>query len=80
VIKQYTTESGSVYTIDFEKKTWHRFRGVNAVHLRTDSGSFISITDDYYIHMICPPINPPYPRVIISTNIVKVEEVQDAQL
>jgi hypothetical protein len=81
MIKRYTTKSGSIYTIDFEKKTWHRLRGERAMHLRTDDGTFISFADTEYIYMICLPINPIYDsRVIISTNIVKVEELQDAQL
>ena len=76
--KQYTTESGSVYTIDFDKKTWHRFKGINAANLRTIAGVFNSFDDSRgYIHMICPPFNPPYPRVILSTSIIKVEEYVD---
>jgi hypothetical protein len=73
--KRYTTESGSQYIIEFENKTWERIRGEGAAVLRSDSGTYYSINISESIIMVCPPINPPYPRLIESTNIVKVEEI-----
>lgn len=76
--RRYTTQSGSVYTIDFEQKTWARQRGEDASVMRTDEGEFISFEiDGGIITMICPPINPPFPRVITSTLIMKVEDLDD---
>jgi hypothetical protein len=72
--RRYFTTSGSVYIIDTENKTWERRRGPNAEILRTDSGEYTSLdTSGGYIEMICPPINPPFPRYISSTNIVSEE-------
>jgi hypothetical protein len=72
------TESGSKYIIDHDAKTWSRSKGEGASEIRTDSGTFeefklvrISERDmSDSIQMICPPINPPYKRLIISTPIV----------
>jgi hypothetical protein len=76
MIKRYLTESGSTYTIDFEKKTWERNRGAGASTMRSDFGTFLEFSTTYgYIEMVCPPINPPFPRLITSTNIILEEEV-----
>lgn len=79
--RRYTTKSGSIYTIDFDKKTWERTRGKDAAIIRTDSGEFIDFSILYgYIHMVCPPINPPFLREITSTMITKVEDLDDDEL
>jgi hypothetical protein len=77
VTKKYVTESESIYIIDFEAKTWQRIKGPKAATIRTDSGEFnsFSIEPDNTIRMICPPINPPFPRIITSTILISEEEI-----
>lgn len=83
--RRYTTESGSVYTIDFNNKTWERQQGKEAATLRSDSGKYYSFSiDNGIITMLCPPFIPKpgtfVPRLISSTLIVKVEDLDDIEL
>lgn len=76
-ILQVITESGSVYYIDDEHKTWFRMRGRGAISLRDGGEDFIShspIVVGSPLILICPPINPPYDRVVASTPIISVLE------
>lgn len=71
-----TTESGSVYIIDHEKKTWVRFRGPKAVQIRTDEGTFekFDIKEECIV-MLCPPyIDDGPPRLITSTQITEIND------
>jgi hypothetical protein len=71
-----STESGSTYEIDLDNKKWKRFKGENAEQIRTDDGEFIEIWVDTAgcLNLLCPPINPPYDRLVTSTPIVGIEE------
>jgi hypothetical protein len=86
MITKYITESGSVYFINDEIKSWYRIKGVGAAETRTEFGTYIEIdidlTDDPYhggIDMICPPFDPknPVPREITSTRILLYEKMED---
>lgn len=82
-MKRVTTESGSVYYIDDIKKTWIRERGPDAALTRTDYGAFISrnpIRVGETFFLICPPLNPPFTRLITSTQVVSIEDVRGLSL
>lgn len=81
--EKIVTESGSEYIIDYEAKTWSRKGGENAGKIRSEEGTFISIAfvradvrdAGDCIVMICPPINPPFVRLIQSMPMVSREEI-----
>jgi len=69
MIRKFTTDSGSVYLIDFEQKMWMRKRGRLAATTRSDSGIFhtIQITPDGIV-LHCPPIEDnAFERIVEST-------------
>lgn len=75
---QVTTESGSVYQIDFDKRTWSRDRGMHAAAFRqgrTDHGVFENITCQVGSSMVI--VGPPRPdgqrRLVTSTHVEKIE-------
>lgn len=72
------TESGSLYEIDQEKKTWSRpVHALSSNQVRTEGGRYISLTPPrvgQVLRMYCPPLNPvSHVRVIITTPIVEIE-------
>jgi hypothetical protein len=76
-ILEVTTESGSVYLIDDEHKTWFRMRGKGARVMRDGGEGFIThspIVVGSPLILICPPINPPYDRIVASTPVISVRE------
>lgn len=81
MIRRITTESGSVYTLDTEKKTWSRERGLDAAQIRTDSGVYIDANENVPIGgslvLDCPPLPESEPgtisRIIQSTAVISNE-------
>ena len=81
MIVRYTTESGSVYTIDHDRKTWRRIRGDGAAEIRTDDGTFSTIdTGDGILMVMEPLVEGTIARIIHSTPVVKEEVLDDTQL
>lgn len=80
--RRYTTESGSVYDIDFDQLTWKRQRGEGASEIRTDDGTFFDfeIIEDQGLVLYCLTSMKHAVRVISSTPIVKVEVIDDSEL
>ena len=87
--ERIVTESGSVYIIDYDNKTWTREQGEGAATIRSDSGVFDSIQFPTYhtdsapsIWMICPPFSMEsgaIGREIISTAIVSREIIAESE-
>ena len=86
MITKYTTESGSIYFINDEAKTWYRIKGENAADTRSEFGTYLYIYIEQQrnpwsggIDMICPPFDPKNPvlRTITSTRIVSSENLED---
>jgi hypothetical protein len=75
------TESGSRYLIDYDNRTWERFRGKEANKLRSDSGQFIDIGPleiGQRFAMLCPPYHDKVGgRAIISSEITAIEDVSE---
>jgi hypothetical protein len=78
------TTTNSVYLIDLDAKTWERISHMPSTvpgvrddaPLRTEHGVFVEImscTIGKGLLMICPPINPPYHRVIWTSDITAIE-------
>ena len=72
------TKTGSIYKLDLESKTWERLSATDeSGPLRSDSGTYIDIGPiqvGYPLLMECPPINPPMPRMIVTSIVVKVQD------
>lgn len=74
-----TTESGSIYLIDDQKKTWARTRGAGAEVMRSDDGEFFwrsSIVIGKSMLLICPPFDKKkldVPREITSTYVTEID-------
>jgi hypothetical protein len=80
MIEKIVTESGANYTIDYDKKTWFRLPSERSAEIRSDSGEFLKIDfpvvqgdSRQSIRLFCPPFNPPFYRIILSTEIVSRE-------
>ncbi len=75
------TVSGSRYLIDYDNRTWKRFKGEEANEIRSDGGEFLDIGPlevGQRLAMLCPPYNERTgSRAIISSEIVSVEEVPE---
>jgi hypothetical protein len=79
IIRRYTTESESVYTIDWTNKLWDRKQGPDATKIRTpENGTFYEgkILYDGSVHLILPKVNPDADlRYIHSTKVVAWESL-----
>ncbi len=78
MITRVTTESGSVYEIDQDRKTWARITdGKFSGRLRTKSGTYDAVSplvigQGLLLH--CPPLRDNGPqRMIYTSNIVSTE-------
>jgi hypothetical protein len=73
-----TTETGSVYHIGLLSKTWTRLSATeDSGPLRSRGGEFEEIEPIEIgkpVTMFCPPINPPYRRMIQTSLVTKIEE------
>ena len=74
------TETGSIYNIDLNKKTWTRLTHdlEQSPNLRTETGNFISCNEPSigkHFQMWCPAITPNTSGRLISTSlIIKIED------
>jgi hypothetical protein len=79
--QQITTESGSVYLIDHEEKTWVRVMTTGmSGSLRSESGKFVraDIIGDR-LYLLCEPLAEGGPgRLIHTSQICAMEDVADA--
>ena len=79
-----TTETGSRYHIGLLSKCWTRMDFTDrSGPLRSGGGEFESIEPikiGQPVRMICPPINPPYQRYIVTSLVTKLEEDDYAQI
>ncbi len=75
------TESGSRYLIDYDNRTWERFKGEGANELRSTSGQFTDIGPlqiGQRLAMLCPPYHDKAGgRAIISSEITAIEDVSE---
>ncbi len=76
-----TTETGSVYKIDTEKKTWERIEVTcDSGYIRTKDGTYNEITKiaiGERLIMICPAIVPNMDGRLISTSsIVSINAIE----
>ena len=73
-----TTEAGSQYRIDFDKKTWERVRKTDdSGYLRTAGGSYldIQVVLGDPMGLLCPPLTKgTEARYIETSPIAKMEE------
>ena len=73
------TESGRRYLIDYDSRTWKRFKGKEANDLRSDGGEFTDIGPleiGQRLAMLCPPYHDKVDgRAIISSLITSIEDV-----
>lgn len=71
-----TTESGSVYMLNPDKKTWSRVRGPEASIIRTDDGTYdeLSVIEiGKSMSLICPAITEGAAgRLIFTTLVVSI--------
>jgi hypothetical protein len=79
VIYQIKTESGSVYRIDTDDKTWERIEtGPYSGRLRSASGPYLFCdamqVGSEGIKLTCPPVNPSTSfRFIYTSPVVEVK-------
>jgi hypothetical protein len=76
------TETGSVYEIDTDKKTWERIETTDeSGYVRSKGGTYNSITNlviGERLNMLCPPIVPNMTARLISTSpIVFIKEYSE---
>lgn len=76
---RFRTETGSLYEIDYEKKTWARLeqpRYEGATPLRTKEGTFIEISAPCLgasIRMVCSPyVEGATGRYITTSRVVEI--------
>jgi len=79
-MKRVTTETGSVYLIDLENKTWERIQvGETSGRIRSDQGSILNaqplrIIVGESMYIITDMINPA-PRFLTTSPVVSIEDV-----
>lgn len=75
----FKTETGSVYEVDLQKKTWKRILATDqSGHIRTINGQFEEISPIVIgksVQMIMPPFEKGYDFRMIETSRVKSVEV-----
>lgn len=67
-----TTESGSVYMIDTERRTWSRVKGRLASPIRVESGEYqeYSAVVGSCMIIVCPSLTEGYTHRVITTSPV----------
>jgi hypothetical protein len=81
MIDQVTTQNGSVYLIDHDKKTWTKTKETERSGLlRTPDGSFTSVFIEMGrgMEILCPPfIEGAIARLIYTSDVVRVERLEE---
>jgi hypothetical protein len=75
---KFTTESGSIYTIDTQNKKWYRNYNPSSTHVRGTTGDYIIITKNIMVGQPVviiglPIVEDSQARVITTSKVIKYQ-------